>query len=244
MKKYLFILFSLIFYQSSFSQIKNVYYPENVDAYKGGAEKMYQDIHDVMMKKNLQKCTKDEFFYVKLKIDPSGKASFIKDKNTKAMIQKYPCAYDYVISTLGEIHDWIPLSKNKIFSEGTIYEFPFFPNDLIGENYKLGYNAINDTEKATYEGGTDQFRKDLGFLMVSYLEDLYKPEGRFDLSFNISENGKVSDFEIFPKPASSEQFIADINTVTKRMKNNWTPAKFRGKNIPSRHTIKIKFRYD
>lgn len=243
MRKYIIILFLLIF-NSFFTQINNSYYPAGVDTYKGGTEKMYKDIHDVLIEQNAQKCSKDEFIYVKLKIDCYGKASFIKDKGVKALIEKYPCAYKYAISTLGQLHDWIPANKNKIFSEGAIYEFPFFPNDLIGESYQPNYNAFNETGRPAYEGGIDAFRKELMFLMSSYLEDLYKPEGIFELSFTVDENGKASNFDIFPKTAGSGQFVADINTVTKRIKNKWTPAKLRGQNIPFRNTIKINFRND
>lgn len=225
------------------AQVSNAYYSEGEEAYKGGAEKMYQDIHDVMTRKNLQKCSKSEYFYVKLKIDRNGKPGLIQDKRTREFIQKSPCAYDYAIKTLGELHDWLP-SKNVVFSDGAIYGFPFFPNDLIGDSYKMGYNAKEQTEKAAYEGGTDAFRKELVYLLEEYLSDLYKPEGIFELSFTVNENGKASDFDIFPKSPSSEQFVKDINAVTKRMKDKWTPAKFKGQNISSRNVIKIKFRKD
>jgi hypothetical protein len=173
----------------------------------------------------------------------SGKRWKLMDKRTKEFMQKSPCAYDYVIKTLGELHDWIP-SKNVTLSDGTLYEFPFFPNDLVGDNYKKDYNAKEQTEKASYEGGTDAFRKELAYLIGEYLADLYKPEGVFELSFTVNENGRASDFDIFPKSPSSEQFVKDINTITKRMKDKWIPAKFRGQNISSRNVVKIRFRND
>ncbi|SIS85361.1 hypothetical protein SAMN05421785_103217 [Chryseobacterium gambrini] len=239
----LFPFIILLCFSSVCAQISNAYYSVGEEAYKGGAEKMYQDIHDVMTRKNLQKCPKNEYFYVKLRIDRTGKPGLIQDKRTKEFMQKSPCAYDYVIKTLGELHDWIP-SKNVTLSDGTLYEFPFFPNDLVGDNYKKDYNAKEQTEKASYEGGTDAFRKELAYLIGEYLADLYKPEGVFELSFTVNENGRASDFDIFPKSPSSEQFVKDINTITKRMKDKWTPAKFRGQNISSRNVIKIRFRND
>jgi len=239
----IFPLLALLYYSSFCAQINNAYYSAGEEAYKGGAEKMYQDIHDVMIKKNLQKCDKNEYFYVRLKINDAGKPGLINDKRTKEFIQKSPCAYDYVVKTLGELHDWLP-GKNVTSSDGKLYEFPFFPNDLIGDNYKTGYNAKEQTEKAAYEGGTDAFRKELVYLIEQYLSDLYKPEGIFELSFTVDENGKASNFDIFPRSPSSEQFVNDINTVTKRMKNKWTAAKFRGQNISSRNVVKIKFRND
>ncbi|UPQ74766.1 hypothetical protein [Chryseobacterium nepalense] len=239
----IFPLLALLYYSSFCAQINNAYYSAGEEAYKGGAEKMYQDIHDVMIKKNLQKCDKNEYFYVRLKINDAGKPGLINDKRTKEFIQKSPCAYDYVVKTLGELHDWLP-DKNVTSFDGKLYEFPFFPNDLIGDNYKTGYNAKEQTEKAAYEGGTDAFRKELVYLIEQYLSDLYKPEGIFELSFTVDENGKASNFDIFPRSPSSEQFVSDINTVTKRMKNKWTAAKFRGQNISSRNVVKIKFRND
>jgi hypothetical protein len=64
--------------------------------------------------------------------------------------------------------------------------------------------------------------------MDEYLGDMYRPIGIFRLSFVVNEKGEMSEFDIDPKVENTGIFLKDLNSVTKKMRKGWTPAKYKG----------------
>ncbi|WP_131828111.1 hypothetical protein [Elizabethkingia ursingii] len=242
MRKIYTLLLSLFCCTICFAQIVNSYYQDGQEAYPGGEVKLYKDLREVMLQKQLQKCQTNEYLYIKLRIDVNGKPAFIKDEGNKGYIEKNPCAFNAAIKALSGISGWVP-AKKGIITYNSTYEFPFFPNELLGD-YNEGYMTSAHTLKAEYEGGEDAFRKRLVFLMDEYLGDMYRPIGVFRLSFVVNEKGEMSEFDIDPKVENTGIFLKDLNSVTKKMRKGWTPAKYKGIPIRSRYTLKINFLKD
>ncbi|MEH7887530.1 hypothetical protein [Elizabethkingia meningoseptica] len=242
MKKNYTLLFLLFFSTICFSQITNSYYPTGQEAYPGGENKLYKDLREAILKKNIEKCAKNEYLYVRLRIDKQGKPAFIKNDTNKRQIEQNPCAFNMVIQGLKGLSGWVAAKKGGI-SYDALYEFPFFPNDLLMD-YNEDYSPSANTKMPEYEGGEDAFRRELSFLMNQYLGDMYHPVGVFKLSFLVDEKGKMSEFEINPRVENTEAFLKDINSVTRKMRNKWKPGEYKGVPIRSRHNIKINFLKD
>lgn len=233
-------LFLILIFQSIFSQKILPQYPEGQSAYKGGSNQMFAEMQDYFLKSGVKPCAKDEIYLVTLKIDETGKPFLIKKKSDDVNIEKNKCAFDLVVKSLGTLKNWQSAEENG--KRVTAYlDFPFLPNDFF-ENYKSDYDISNVYQSPELPGGMGAFRKEIYKNLTAYLDfDSYKPKGKFIVFFEVNTDGKISNIDIEPKIANSDQFFDDIKFVIKKVKGKFTPAKLKGVPIKSKFRLPLNF---
>ena len=236
MKKFYFLL--LLFPLSLFAQILDEY-PKGKDFYAGGMINLYQDIHQIIVDKNLPACeNRKEVYNVKLLLTKEAQIKFVTDFDT-INISKNKCAYDLSQKLLRELKNntWTPAEvRGQKFD--SVVEFFILPDHLF-EKYTKDYDPAKFYMPATYQGGKLKFDKDLHANFMTIFTD-YDVNGSFYLDFYIDENGKITDPSLHPKVRNS-LFTSEVYRTLKRMNKKWNPAILDGIPVKSKISIPMTF---
>ncbi|RQP11925.1 MAG: hypothetical protein EAS48_05875 [Chryseobacterium sp.] len=230
-------LFLLLCFETLFSQNVLPDFPDGQSPYKGGTGQMLVEMQDYFRKSGLHACEKNEAYMVNLKIDETGRPALIKRKGDE---QKNNCAFDLAVKSLGSLRNWQP-AEEKGKKVVAYFSFPFMPQDFF-DNFKTGYDIPQIYRAAEVEGGKEAYRKEIIKNLHGYIDwDLYLPNGKFIVTFDITSNGKVENMEIEPKVQNSKDFFDNIKFAVKRVNSKWTPAKIKGIPIDTRVRLSLNF---
>ncbi|WP_147366785.1 hypothetical protein [Epilithonimonas arachidiradicis] len=212
-------------------------YPEGQDAYAGGREQLYKDLHQIIKDNNLANCKTYQNYFVNLKISESGKPVYTNPP--KKVLEEEKCSYDMMIKSIGMIKNWQPAQKNN-GKKAAFYGFIFNPKVLIQDDIqKVTYPRVDNSQ---FPGGVNAFREDFRKMAYAYLDyDTYLPKGRFVLSFDVNINGKLDNFSLEPKVENYEILLKDLEFCAQRIKNKWSPAKQNGIAVKTRFNMPINF---
>lgn len=96
--------------------------------------------------------------------------------------------------------------------------------------------------RAQFEGGDAAFNRELFKYISAYVDkEIYAVNGTFFLNLNIDAAGKITDLDITPKVANSDQFLKDLKFAVKKIRKSWIPSKCNDVPVSSRLRIKLNF---
>lgn len=229
-------LFFLFLVSMGNAQVLNQY-PENQNFYKGGLEKFYNDIHNVILEKKLAPCqNENEIYYARILITKENQVKFIKDDDSVS-ISKNKCAYDLTLNVLKELKGFTA-PEVKGYKIAAITEFILFPKDLF-ERYQEDYNPNKYLVEPVYTKGKERFKEDFHSNFMSLFSN-YHINGDVTLDFMINEEGKIVNPNVSPR-LESQTFAKEFLRALSRMDKKWKPALYRG--IPVKYMISIPMEF-
>lgn len=205
-------------------------YPKNQDFYEGGNVQFYKEINKILVENKSEECNINEIYQPRIIVKKDATIQIIKDYDEEN-IAKNKCAYDKAMFVLKNLSNWKPavVHDNKF---GAITEFIIYPKDVMS-NYREGYDANRYVIGAQYPKGYKALDKDFHDNFMALFTD-YHINGKFNLEFYISEEGKIIDPRIFPTifdPVFNKEFLRTLS----RLKKVWKPALYN--NIPIKYRI-------
>ncbi|WP_407401342.1 energy transducer TonB [Chryseobacterium sp.] len=205
-------------------------YPTDQYFYEGGEVSLYKEIHQILVDEKVSNCDAKEIYQPRIIVTKEGSVKIVKDTDVD-QIAKNKCAYDVSMLVLKNLNNWKPAEVyNNKYS--AITEFIVYPKHLMNE-YKEGYVASRYLIPAQYPKGFKAFDKDLHDNFMALFSD-YHINGKFNLEFYISEEGKIINPRIFPSifdPVFNNEFLRTLS----RLKKVWKPAFYN--DIPIKYRI-------
>ena len=238
MKK-LYIFCSLICSIFLFSQQNGIYlYPAGQEAYIGGKQELYKDLHKSLIEHHFEKC-KDTLQNFKLAIIVKKDAtiSLIRNTDDSLKIEQNKCAYDLSKKVLPYLKNWKPsIYQNQ--KTAAIYEFDFIPKDLF-ENYQEGYIGIMlDKNQVHFPGGINEFRNSISKAFDSSGLD-FKDKFNSEIKFSINNTGEMVNVNVISTPYNS-YFEKHIISAMKKIKTKWVvPANYDFSKKPFNFTFRL-----
>ena len=227
--KYL-LLFSFFICSKLFSQGIYERYPDNQTNYIGGNVKFYKDFHQVLIDKKLQPCeNKNEILHFKVVVYPDKKIKYVKSEDA----EENKCTFELAKEVAKYLTGWNPavIDGNNVAALTGFYIVPHY----LFQNFKEGYDAENETQNATYEGGLNNFRKKVfqginvsGFKFTGIL--------RLKVTFVIETDGKLTNVELV-QSSGLKEFDEMIVRSISQIRNKWTPAKIHG--LPVKYHFRL-----
>jgi hypothetical protein len=223
MKKNLVAFIFFVFHFTS-SQTILAEYPEGQYPYKNGIDDVFAGIQNYFETNNIVNvCSPKESIWITLMINEKGQPFLIRKKNMENDIKSNSCAFDMASNALVHLKNWKPAQKNNK-NVTAYFDFLFIPFHFF-DNYKTDYNISDYYTKAKFPGGYNVFKNEVHKNLIGYLDyNSYVPYGNFTISFDINEQGKISNVEIEPKLKGTELFFEDIKYAVTKVKTKWEPA--------------------
>lgn len=215
-------------------------YPKDQEDYEGGNIQFYKDFHKILIEKKLKPCDdKNEMFSFKLVVYPDHTIKYVKEEDSEA-IEKNKCTHDLSREVAKYLKGWKPAEVNgqKVASQTSFW---IIPNELFGE-LPEGYDPANDYKMPEYEGGINNFRKQVA-KTVDLSRFKFKSTIRIQVKFIVNEDGEMRDIELEESSGLSEFDDMIIKSVAK-IKNKWSPGSIHGKPVRSHFRLPITFKLD
>lgn len=214
-------------------------YPSGQDFYQGGISKLYSDIHQIILDKNIQPCENPkELYRAKLLLTKEGDIKFVKDFETLNVAEN-KCAHDLAKTVAGYLKNntWNPaVVKDVKFA--SVVELLIYPNDLF-KNYRNGYNPYQFYQEAAPKEDNEKFSRRFHDTFQSLFAD-YNLNGQFYLDFYIDKDGEIVSPSLQPE-VTNQLFKKEVFRTLKRLNHRWNPATLNGIPIKSKISIPLGF---
>lgn len=98
---------------------------------------------------------------------------------------------------------------------------------------------------AQFPGGENAFKEELYKTMSSTVASRhYSVNGTFEFVLNLSQDGKLKNFQLKPEVENSELLYQDLNFMFLRMQKKWIPATCDNLPVESKLRLRVNFRTD
>lgn len=228
----LFILFGVQISAQIYDQ-----YPPDQDFYEGGEKAFYRDLHNAFIENKMVPCANvKEFIRMQFVIYPDKTVKYAKPEDSVKLAQN-KCAFNLAKNSAKYLKNWKPAVVNGK-NVGAIQPVVVIPNDLFS-NYYDGYIAEDNMVPAEYEGGINNFRKQV-MKNISPRGFTINEKVRVMVSFTVDETGKMT--QIHATPTNNADFDRMILIGLRSIKKPWKPATING--IPVEYNFKLPLTFN
>ncbi|WP_297985306.1 hypothetical protein [uncultured Chryseobacterium sp.] len=213
----------------------NYSFPTNQNAYEGGMEALYKDLHDGLIKDSIKVCSNaDEVYRMKVLVDENANVKFVHEFDTQYVESNF-CAFEIAKKSLKYLTKWnAPEVNGKKVK--ALFEFYFSPSDLIN-NFSPGYKAENFLTSASFKNrGIKEFQQQ--FSKCFDFGDFEFTEIEFTVNFEINTKGEIQF--IFIEPDYGNKSFTNMILGCLETKEKWEPGKYRNTPVITKIKLPIK----
>ena len=233
-------IFCLIFISIlSFSQDILERYPDGQEYYNGGYLKLYKDINQVLIDKNLKPCeNKSEYYRLNILVYPDNSIKYVRDENPENAIRN-KCAFDLAREVAKYLTGWnaATIDNKKVIAQTG---YTILPSQLF-THYKDGYFPYDPKTEtnASFEGGISNFRKKV-FQSINLNRFSFNGPFKLEVTFVVEADGSMSNI-LLTQSSGLPEFDKMVISGMKSIRNKWTPAKTVDVPIASRFRLPLSF---
>ena len=210
-------------------------FPEGQNDYVGGNVAFYKEFHQILIDKKIEPCeNKNEIYSLRLLVTEEKSIKYIKEEDEE-LLKQNKCTYDLARRVVKYMDNWnsATVDGKKVPS---LTSFIIIPDQLF-DKFTDGYDPVELSTPADYEGGISAFRKKV-YQSIDLSRFSFDGIFKLAVTFTILPDGKMGDVEL-TESSGLPEFDKMVLSGIRSIRNKWTPAKIGGIGVSSKFRLPL-----